>query len=48
MGGGAEHGVDMAQLERNLELTPAERVRRHCRALALALALRAATEERHG
>lgn len=43
-----EYGFDMDQIERNLELTPAERIRRHCRALALALELRAAAEKRRG
>lgn len=34
------YGFDMSLIEANLRRTPAERVRMHARALALALALR--------
>lgn len=40
------HGCDMALLEANLRRSPAERIRRHSRALASALALREAMERR--
>ena len=39
-------GCDMAQIDHNLTLTPTERLRRHSRALAAALALREGAEER--
>jgi hypothetical protein len=41
-----EWGCDMAQIAHNLTLTPAERVRRHNRALASAWTLREAVEKR--
>lgn len=37
-------GFDLSLIETNLELTPAERVRKHSRALAMAIALREAGE----
>lgn len=40
------YGCDMALLEANLRRSPAERVRRHSRALATAVALRGAMERR--
>ena len=40
------YGCDTALLEANLRRSPAERVRRHSRALATALALRQAMERR--
>jgi len=39
-------GCDMSLVERNLVMTPVERIRAHGRALALALALRDAMERR--
>ncbi|MBI2014833.1 MAG: hypothetical protein HYV94_01885 [Candidatus Rokubacteria bacterium] len=38
------YGFDMSLIESNLEKTPHERIRAHGRALAAALALRAAVE----
>ena len=38
----AEYGIDVWQLEYNLTLTPAERLKRHDAALALVLAAREA------
>ena len=40
------HTCDMSLLESNLRRTPAERIRVHGRGLAVALALREATESR--
>ncbi len=37
-----DYGIDVAQLEYNLTLTPAERIQQHDRALELVLALRQA------
>jgi hypothetical protein len=42
-----EYGFDMSLVEDNLRLTPWERIRRHSRALAMALTLRQAMEKRH-
>jgi hypothetical protein len=40
------YGCDMSLLESSLRRTPAERIKVHARALAVALALREATERR--
>jgi len=40
-------GVDMVQLESTLRLSPAQRIRRHARALASAIALREAVRKRN-
>ena len=44
----AEYGCDMALLERNLRMTPAQRVAAHSQALALVKALRQAKVVRRG
>jgi hypothetical protein len=43
-----QYGIDMSALEENLNKTVLERIRNHDRALALALALRRAMEDRYG
>jgi hypothetical protein len=44
----AAYGCDMALLERNLRMTPAQRVAAHSQALALVKALRQAKVVRRG
>jgi hypothetical protein len=41
-------GFDMSLVEENLRMTPLARARQHCRAINLALQLRAAVKARHG
>jgi hypothetical protein len=41
-----DYGCDMSLIERNLKLTPAQRIRAHSQALNLAVMLRKAMERR--
>ena len=42
------YGFDMSLIEANLRRTPAQRIRAHCRSVAMALALRKAMKGRNG